>query len=101
MLHKMPMITIDEINCKNPVMTVIPNVFSFVLSGFGIEKHRDKIALTHVPKPKMYVCRFQKFREIKYTLDLTKLVPGTMFRVQQRTENTKGKMGAFLLNTDS
>ena len=49
------MITIDEINCKNPVIIVIPNVFSFVLSGFGIEKHKDKIALTHVPKPKMYV----------------------------------------------
>ena len=48
----MPMITIDEINCKNPVTIVIPNVFIFVLSGFGVEKQRDKIALTHVPKPK-------------------------------------------------
>ena len=48
----MPIITIDEINCKNPVTIVIPNVFIFVLSGFGVEKQIDKIALTHVPKPK-------------------------------------------------
>ena len=29
------------------------------------------------------------------------VLPGKMFRMQQRAENTKGKMGAFLLNTDS
>ena len=65
----MPMITIDEINCKNPVIIVIPNVFIFVLSGFGVEKQRDKIALTHVPKPKRIL---KKFREIKYVFHFSK-----------------------------
>ena len=95
----MPMITIDEINCKNPVIIVIPNVFIFVLSGFGVEKQRDKIALTHVPKPK----RILKKNFVKSNMYFISqnILPGTMFRMQQITENTKGKMGAFLLNTDS
>ena len=51
-LHNIPKNIGAVISCKNPVNSLIHKVF-FVLdpSEFGVEKHNDNRALSHVPRP--------------------------------------------------
>ena len=50
-LHNIPTIIGAVISCKNPVNSVIHKVFALDPSEFGVEKHGDNKALSHVPRP--------------------------------------------------